>query len=199
MSRAMPRFLAMARRDSPCSLACCTASQRACWVGVGVRCNWWRTGFPLSPLRFTTLPSIPVPSPLVSSPVVRLQGCQPFPLSLVQVAVEHAIGGLLRFRTGRASRWLRPAEPMRAVAPPENLLPLLPLLGTESTAPRRPAPGHLPGDRRSWGLSAPGSNCRTLHWHFTVLSRATVLFRASLRVSLRQMVSVRDSSSGTGR
>ena len=42
VSRAMPSFCAMVRRESPCSLACCTASQRTCWVSVGVRCNWWR-------------------------------------------------------------------------------------------------------------------------------------------------------------
>ena len=35
VSRAMPSFRAMSRRESPCSPACCTASQRACWVSVG--------------------------------------------------------------------------------------------------------------------------------------------------------------------
>ena len=47
---AMAKFRAMARRESPCSRACCTASQRACWVSVGVRRNWWRTGFVFPPL-----------------------------------------------------------------------------------------------------------------------------------------------------
>ena len=45
--------LAMARRDSPCSLAFCTTSQRACWVGVGVRCQLRVQSDPLVMLTFS--------------------------------------------------------------------------------------------------------------------------------------------------
>ena len=55
--RSMPSFRAMARRESPCSVACCTASQRACWVSVGVRRNWWRTGFAFPPLLLVVVSS----------------------------------------------------------------------------------------------------------------------------------------------
>ena len=59
---AMAKFRAMARRESPCSRACCTASQRACWVSVGVRRNWWRSG-----VTFPSLTLVATSSSLASS------------------------------------------------------------------------------------------------------------------------------------
>ena len=78
VSRAMPSFRAMTRRESPCSLACCTASQRACWVWVGVR--------QLLANRFC-LPAHALGGYALDVGLVvigRFEGGQAFPLSLVQ-------------------------------------------------------------------------------------------------------------------
>ena len=105
--RSMPSFRAMARRESPYSVACYTASQRACWVSAGVRRNWWRTGFVFPPL-----PLVATSSSLASSSsddnIGRFKGGQAFPLSLVQMAVDHPIGALLLFRAGGAGAGCAP-------------------------------------------------------------------------------------------
>ena len=68
---AMPKFRAIARRESPGSLACCTASQRACWACVGVRYSRWRSGFAFPPLTLVATSSSLASSPSDDSRAAR--------------------------------------------------------------------------------------------------------------------------------
>ena len=154
---AMPRLRAMARRENPCSLACCTASQWTCWVGVGVRCKLVPHWLSLAAPALGTL------APDVDFILIRrFQGSQTFTMSLVQVAACGAIGHLLQLRVGRATGVCAPA-PRKAAAPPDNPLPLP---GTGASAPRRPAPRPPPGDRHSWAAlpsSAAAGPAKCIH------------------------------------
>ena len=114
VSRDMPSSLAMARRDRHRLLACCTATRRARWVEVGVRCSWWRTGFAwlaafLALARFSTDDSRAARSfrwsrsrcPLASSSAASV----PSPVGKVPLPSPHKAG------VRSASSWKSTASP----------------------------------------------------------------------------------------
>ena len=89
---AIPKVREMALRDRPCSLAYCTASQRACWVAVGRPVQLVAKRFLL------TFPASGGYTADVGVVLIgRCQGGQKGLLSHVQVADGRAVGDLFRF------------------------------------------------------------------------------------------------------
>ena len=178
--------------------------QRACWVGVGVRCNWWRRGLPL-----------------VSRPC-QVAFFGPWPASPPRTPVRPGASAG-RHPGGRwPGHWLPPVPPGRGRSPGAVPAACGPGSGppgqgrASAFSPQRC--GGLSGSLKINSLplvfehalsvgpfqefypetgiagpATPGSSCRTRQWYFTVLSQPT------LRVCLMLTVSVREGPSGTSR
>ena len=107
--------------DMP-SLACCTASQRVCCVGVGVRCTRVANRFPCAAFILDDHAFL-----LGLFFIGRIKGSQELALCLVEVSVGGPAGHLLQFRAegARSGRTPQRRRGMRCLLKSDGLAVVL--------------------------------------------------------------------------